>query len=380
MKSFSIAAQITRLSKGVSSRLRNALLASCLTVLAGCQDNSKVRDRALQWSFNLAWSVGGTTDNRVSFSLLYPFEIGSDSSDHLYILDGPGHRVFVIGSDGVIVDSLGREGQGPGEFRDPWAIAITANEIAVADLATRRIVRWTQAGEPLDPIPIRDALWEPKFQFSEGSILYTTVGPAGGGQEQYLLVRTGPSGKSTVITLAKQGLRVGDFPSCHATGIATQPLFAPTLHWDAGHDRVVVNADVGYVIEVFKDGKHVKTISRAIVPAPASRAAAQLAARNWRFNDCIVPPDEVIRTTGFLDVIPVIEALALSPTGELWVLRRGDTGDSLTTDVFDSAGSYVGSLPAGAPFPVAFLPGGRIAAIDKDSLDVPRVTVYDIQR
>lgn len=377
---FRIIAQFRRRCEALSPRLGIALVAVWLAVLAGCRDASRAGDRSLQWDFNRVWSVGGTSDNRVSLSLLYPFEVASDGSGRLYILDGPGHRIIVVGSDGRIIDSLGREGQGSGEFKDPWAIAVTANEIAAVDPATRRIVRWTPDGQLLEPVPIRDALWDPKIEFSSGNLLYTTDGPTGGGHEQHLLIASGPSGKDTLATLPKQQLRMGDFPSCHATGIGAQPLFAPTIHWDAAFDRIAVNAEAAYVIEMFQGSKHVGTISRPIQPAPADRAAAERAAQDWRFNGCLVPPDEVIRTTGFLDVIPVIESLALSPTGELWVLRSGERGDSSIIDILESTGDYAGSLPAGAPFPAVFLPGDRIASIEKDSLDVPRVSVYDIRR
>jgi len=49
-------------------------------------------------------------------------------------------------------------------------------------------------------------------------------------------------------------------------------------------------------------------------------------------------------------------------------------------DAFASDGEYVSTLPPGSPFPSAFLPDDRIVAVDTDSLDVPRITVYRITR
>ena len=41
-------------------------------------------------------------------------------------------------------------------------------------------------------------------------------------------------------------------------------------------------------------------------------------------------------------------------------------------------GAYTGTPPAGSPFPIAFLSGGRFAAAETDELDVTRLVVYEM--
>ncbi len=55
-------------------------------------------------------------------------------------------------------------------------------------------------------------------------------------------------------------------------------------------------------------------------------------------------------------------------------------GEVLPIDVFQKDGQYLGTLPAGAPFPAALLPDGRIAAYGMDELDVGRIVIYRVGR
>lgn len=84
---------------------------------------------------------------------------------------------------------------------------------------------------------------------------------------------------------------------------------------------------------------------------------------------------------GFMDEIPVVQDLALSPSNELWVLRRSAADPAQRViDVFDSSTAFVGSLPAGTAFPAAFIDETSYVAVDRDSLDVPRFAVFHIVR
>lgn len=57
----------------------------------------------------------------------------------------------------------------------------------------------------------------------------------------------------------------------------------------------------------------------------------------------------------------------------------GSSGGSI--DVFDESGEYVGTADADVvPFPIRFLPDGRILTIERDSMDVDRVVVYGVAR
>ena len=76
-------------------------------------------------------------------------------------------------------------------------------------------------------------------------------------------------------------------------------------------------------------------------------------------------------------MVPVIRGLATTWDGHIWLVRRGE--DPLSDgpiDVLTSDGRYLGSYPAGATvIPDAFGPGGLVAFVEKDEMDVETVVV-----
>ena len=74
----------------------------------------------------------------------------------------------------------------------------------------------------------------------------------------------------------------------------------------------------------------------------------------------------------------VIAGLAVDREDRLWIARMGSGGDetSGTTDVVAANGEYIGTLPADGPrSPAAFGPGGLMAYIESDEMDVQTVRV-----
>jgi hypothetical protein len=94
--------------------------------------------------------------------------IGADSSDFNYmfgrlpprlavaddgriaVLDGGNHRVQVFDADGGFLATMGTQGQGPGELRQPLAVLANSNGLRVYDVVNRRITRWSLQGELIE--------------------------------------------------------------------------------------------------------------------------------------------------------------------------------------------------------------------------------------
>ena len=99
---------------------------------------------------------------------------------------------------------------------------------------------------------------------------------------------------------------------------------------------------------------------------------------------CEASAQEVVEGRGFADRLPSVADVRLSPTGELWVERFEPGARSAfrfgPVDIFDPSGAYLGTLPAGAGFPLLLLPGDRVAIAERDALDVERLAVYQLHR
>lgn len=162
------------------------------------------------------------------------------------------------------------------------------------------------------------------------------------------------------------------------------PLFASELTWASNGERIAVAATPEYSISEFQGTELVAVVRRDL---EAERVTDAVAARvlgegeRWEIGgrECIVPVDEVLEQRGYAASVPVVEALALTPEALLWVRRRMHRSNELAIDIFDASEAYLGSPPDDLPFPTAFLPDGRMVAIERDSPDVDRLVVYSVE-
>ena len=81
---------------------------------------------------------------------------------------------------------------------------------------------------------------------------------------------------------------------------------------------------------------------------------------------------------GVAELVPAIRGLRVDPDGRIWASRGGPRPEPTPTDVLAADGTYLGTLPAEAPFPIGFLPDGRVLAVETDALEVERLVVYRI--
>lgn len=341
------------------------------------------RDRPLPWRLEPVASVGGVADERFSLTRLFPHDVAADGAGRIYVLDRSGHRVLVLSGAGDLLDSLGREGGGPGELMEPLGLTIEAGGIlAVADFGRGGFVRWSAHGDPLEWVRAPIFPWSPKVSITPAGLLMTTRARGADGAPLYRLTLRREAGDHTLASMRRLPGRVVRFRSCGGAELLVPPLFAPALVWDARDGRIAAYDGGPYVIDVYDGERHVRSIRRDISQRQVDGGMARReAASGWTINDnCIVPPDEVVRGVGYADVLPSIMALALAPSGEVWALRGRVADEPSQVDVFAPDGTYQGTLGPGSPFPAAFLPDGRIVAVDRDSLDVPRITVYRITR
>jgi hypothetical protein len=347
-----------------------------VALLVGC--DKPPSSAALGWKVAPQWRIG-MDGGGPSFSDLYPFQVDADQ-EHVYVLDQSTQRVFLLDADGRMVDTVGRSGAGPGEFVAPWAIARNGSGgFSVVDLGARRLVSWTRDRELASPILFHEQLDSPQLRFLNQKPTFLTVGMDEDGKAEFQLALVDSSSRSVLAHLPKPPRRVGDLPTCQARRISLTPFFAPTIHWDTRDSLLVVAASAGYVVDILRGDARIATLTRPLPSQKATEADALRAAENWKFNDCLVPPEEVIRAATYLEIIPVVENVVLSPDSLVWVQRRSGS-PAHAIDVFTLSGTFIGTLDQSVPFPAAFIDANRYVAIERDSLDVPSVVGYRLTR
>ena len=341
-------------------------------------------DRALDWRFELAFTLGGKETDDESFYELSGARVGVDTDGNLYVLDTSAKRVVVFDAEGTHLRTMGGEGGGPGETRFPFALGVSPSGVAsVLDISKRGLVRFGPDGAILDEMrvtfpygggPLIDrggSLVIPAQELDTESATFTDLLLAITGTDTLRIVsHVRPAGGT--ISLESCGMRI--------QGMA--PVFSPTMRWSPSEDGVAVTTTADYDIAFYRGDTLTRVVRRPIEPVRATReAAAASVGDGMRVAAAgavrVCDSEEVVEQRGIAATIPVIDGLTRGPAGTLWVRRSAGPGAPEPIDVFDRDGIYLGTLPDGSPYPVA-VTGDRIATIETDEMDVDRLAVYRI--
>jgi len=94
-----------------------------------------------------------TDDENLAFSS--PLDMAVDTAGNILILDSGNQRIQVFGPDGAFLRTIGRRGQGPGEFSSLNSVAVDGQgNFHVLDSAQRRIRVFSPRGEVLETMPL----------------------------------------------------------------------------------------------------------------------------------------------------------------------------------------------------------------------------------
>ncbi|MCK4557792.1 MAG: NHL repeat-containing protein, partial [Candidatus Aminicenantes bacterium] len=111
-------------------------------------------------------SIGREDDDDYLF--YQPRNISVDDQRNIYILERGNHRIQKFDKDGQFLQTIGKDGQGPGEFERPYSLFLDkTNNIYVSD--RRKIHFFNPAGEFVKTIPLSDQISN-FFVSSEGNI------------------------------------------------------------------------------------------------------------------------------------------------------------------------------------------------------------------
>ena len=120
--------------------LRSVLIALAGAGLAGCGYGAAGQDHVLSGDLFEVYRVGGPSAPEWAFFQRTMFgrppPIAFDGTGNLFVLEDAAGHVVVIDPQGGLVRTVGRKGQGPGEFMQVWAIAVWRDgRFAVSDMA-----------------------------------------------------------------------------------------------------------------------------------------------------------------------------------------------------------------------------------------------------
>lgn len=306
-----------------------------------------------------------------------PWGVVADADAGLiFVADATRERVVVFDASGAFVRTIGRAGEGPGEFRSATALALDPDAaLAVWDARRGVISRWSGQGELLDErrAPIR--YWGPGFAIRGDGVVAVTQSTTGN-QRRQSLVESGGTGEPRELFAVTRELVPLDLPGM---SMPAPRVFAPDLIWTAAGDTVLVLNGPEYRIDAYAGGRAVASIRRDLAPIMVTRelAAARVGAGPYRglMRRTGITPDQLVSAVGFEEVASPIEWLAGAPSGRLWISRGTGLPVPDRVDVLARDGRYEGTFHAPG-FPVAFLSDSLFVALETTDLGEPVLALY----
>jgi hypothetical protein len=325
-----------------------------LTASAGAQDlvtnPAKAPKGVETFELKELWRVGGYDDEEVLFGVIT--DIIADRDGNFYLLDSQLSEVQVYSPDGEFQRTIGREGEGPGEFRLAFNLLLLPNgNIGVLQAFPSKIIGLTPDGNPADDFQLPSGDGEVGFKVlfmarnagDQLAVIYGFNQPSESGFTQ----------RAILSLLDADGGNERQLFSQDATMNAADPEIAETEwdtfrnRWTSGPDGQVYSAvDWGeYKINVWTpDGKLRHVISREYAPHKRNSEESDRIMEIYKgFTRQIPIPNIKYTVEPNWNPIQTIQAL---DDGTLWVqTSRGSwsvgEGELGGFDIFDKDGKLV---------------------------------------
>lgn len=310
-----------------------------------------------------------------------PWGTALSSAGYLATIDFRNVAVRLYGPDGKFLRAIGRRGEGPGEYRVPFA-AFYKDSLYVYDPSLRRASVFTLEGKLARSIATTANDQYPLLFDARGRMVlrastWTKTSVTGRWVTQ---TRSGEK----VDSMAALGFL--DTKSWTVVGgegpipwtVPFPPSNVEVLFPTGG--AVIGRTDV-YALVITRTG--LDTLVRFTrenapsvrIPDSARDSAVQA---NVKQN----PRLQGIARVGDVPTrFPLWRNLGVDAQGNIWVGARTDRPDRTRYDVFASTGAFLGSVAAPIPASATVnFHGDRIAVIDTDSDDLPRIRIFRIDR
>jgi hypothetical protein len=348
--------------------------------------SSTAVDDSLPWSFDLIAEIGGADSGAQAFDKVTPYNVATDGQGVIAVLDRDnGNRIVLFDSMGKHLRTVGARGAGPGETEFPVGISLDARGmLATLDNAKASIVRWDANGAPLPEL---------KEFAQRGSVSGRAVVR---GDTVIVVVEQFDSLRTTRFIerwTPRDSLRHDSvsFPRpkmvlYKCIGLAIPPMFSGEFVLAERDGLVAATRQTRYEIDVYRDGRRVRSVRRAIAPVATTMDDVRklypedFKVRFGEGRECVTPASEVAEKAGMAPTRPVLGMMSFAPDGSLWVERYHLEGEVPSVDVFDADGNYSGTL-TGRALPLGFL--GRdlvLFAVDDEEEGTSRIGVYRIRR
>ena len=366
--------------------------------LAGCADDAPDAQRTGEnpavfgprpWATEESWwSVTLEDVSEPDLYLTFILDIDVDSRGRVFLVDGGEGGITVLTPVLGFLQTVGREGQGPGEFDVRQVQILPGDTLFVYDAGLGRITLF----DP-DNLEVVATVLPPDLEQGSVSRLWKLPDR----RRFFALDRlpfvagesvAGDEGRSDVLLafdessgIARDTLVIVPSPEWLVVrqrgflSVARQPFGREPLVQVLGEDRIAyANSGALDVTVLDFEGTTVRAFSHPTTPIPVT--STELRAEIEEMSE---PMADLLRS-GAPYTWPALVGLVTDDEERIWVGIRGPGGSSdWEWAVFAPDGTHVGSilLPAGHLLQV--VRDDRLYAVSHDELDVPSIQAYRIR-
>lgn len=362
-----------------------------------------VENTAPRWSDEAEWRLAespsldiGVLEGAPEYQLYQVRGAVRLDDGRIVIANGGSHELRLYSPDGEHIESVGREGEGPGEFKGMGSlIRVGGDSLLIWDWNNRRASIFDTGGHfartfRLEP-PRDESAWPyPIDLFADGTLLADAGRVFMSGE-----VQSGVSRDSTLyLRYDRDGVlidSIGRFPGAESfvasrenfvtvTGLAfgRVPRIAP-----AGRGFYYGNSDAYEIGQYGMDGSPRRLIRKPQPNLAVTQADIDLyveerlegaTSESWRQR-----LEKMLSDMPYHETMPAISDLEVDAAGNLWVgeyRRPGD--DEPRWSVFDGEGRLLGEVRMPPRFSVFEIGPDYVLGRWTDELDVEHVQLYEL--
>lgn len=326
-----------------------------------------------------------------------PSTISCDSEGNIYVVDSGAKNIKKFDKQGKFLKTIGREGQGPGEFDSLYYSTFAKDRLIVWDSGNRRLCSFTSDGDYVSSVNI---------SYDAGSVRMLRGFPTGEiavemeknyrnepDRPQECRIDLYTSDLKFIRTIYKRDLWRKKYIRTKEFGTSTLYFpYSADVRWEVFPDgRLIIGYSEDYELDIFdRSGRKISSISHRDDPVPVSEKdkkdyfdSLEFYRAGERLKEV---PEYITKYTEFPKHMPVYKNILVDSEGNIWVvLSRGNQEeDGKVIEVFSPDGNFMSRvvLEGDVAFPdnrnAYFLNKGNLFLIQTGDDDLYRVIQYKI--
>lgn len=375
----------------ILTRMKNRTLACLLTLpLLACASTDALSAQTPEWRVDSTWAVSVGEGSEEGHQLLWVGDAVLLEDGRLVLLSAGTKDLRVFSPDGVFIRTVGREGEGPGEFKGPTGFRLLpSGHLLVYDWGAQRVTEFdtewkvvgTQrvsydigaSGPATHDVSIREYVRRPEGVY-EGDLVIRLFE----GSDVRASIRR-PRGK-----VYSTGLVRGE-------GGTTLPLpMGETILYNWGPEHIVLGSSHSTDFDLFDHtGTLVRTVRGEGELRPATRADMTAFDKSQEGRGSLTIAGVTMSRTNTMerflenaprgDQFPLFSEVKLDDNGLVWAREYSLTSEVATWQVMDPETGLIGRVSIPASWRLLHPSASRLIVVERDEYDVEMVRVYRVR-